>query len=307
MEKFIKGACKFLLRKMTNLRENWVDVAFPFLFVGMLTSPFVIKGVEVAMNTHTLDERIEEDHKKGLVQQNGEPDKFAVLIGGDMSSWQWEAQRIAYSTLVKAGFNEENIYVLSERSGIKSHRVDDVTSRATVDKLFDHLGKMVDSQDLLYVAFNGHGTQYATSPSDSTLKVSAFCLPYPHHEDHIFMEDLITITGKVKPKDKVMFFSMCNGGDLVNQANRLGWQAMSSSGVRRFSYGSTIPRAFYKAFSDPDSDINNDGELSLGEAYTYAKKNGSKCGEYTNYPMNRFSKKGANINLGPIMSARNNK
>jgi hypothetical protein len=278
--------------------------------MGVLFSPVIINEIEIKKNTFTLDERIAADHAAGIVEQDEEPDKFAVLVGGNMSWWMWSAQNEAYSALTGAGFPEENIYVLSEKSGIKDYRVDDITSRESLTTLFDHVGKRIGPEDALFVFFNGHGTWGIKSPTDSTRTTTAFCLPYPHHEDHIFQKDLTPLTESVNTSHKVIMFDMCCAGGLAGQARRLGWETISASteyGNSAYSYGSAVSRNFFRAFSDTTSDTDGDGILSLDEAFNYAKKNGSELNGDKNYPFKKFSSKGATMSLGPIIRSRNNR
>ncbi len=279
-------------------------------FMGLISLPMILAEREIKKNTFTLDQRIAADYEAGIVSKNEMPEKFAILAGGNMEWWMWSAQNEAHAALTDAGFSEENIYILSEKSGIKDYRVDGVTSRQTLTDLFNHVGARVGPEDALFVFFNGHGTGGVKSPEDSTITTTAFCLPYPYNEDHIFKRDLINLTKAIDTPNKIVMFDMCRAGGLADQARCLGWETISASteyGRSAYSWGSGTARGFFEAFRDSTSDVDNDGNLSLGEAFNYAKKNESKYHNKKNYPYSRFSSRGANINLGPIVRTRNNR
>lgn len=207
-----------------------------------------------------LDKRISDNSKK-----NNKPDKYAVMISGDSRSKCKDDMSTTYKTLLEDGFKKEDIYVLG--TDINYYPVDDLPSKNNVRNVFRYLKKKIDDKDMLFVYTRGHG--------ERENKMSYLVLFGPDLNQREFSQ---YIKG-INPRIGIYLFDQCYSGGFANRIGKGRNVAIASTQPEDESssdINDSFSHYFMRAFRDKaNSDLNNDGKISLSEAFEYAKKNHS--------------------------------
>ncbi len=218
----------------------------------------VSKEIEYVQPPIKLEKRI----SKEISKPNGKPDKYGVIISGSSEERHKENSSLAYQILLENRFQRENVYILDDKGDKTAfYPVDDIASKEAVKKLFSHLEKKVDSEDLLFVYTTGHG--------DETFKLA---LP----GENLSEKEMEEYLSNIHPKAGVLIFDQCYGGNFAKRTGKKEYIGISASEVGKMSKLNTFPQAFFNSLrEDNKSDIDNDGKVSVKEAFNYAKSNDS--------------------------------
>ena len=248
--------------------------------------------------------KLEQRIKQEVTQQNGRHDKYALLITSfDEKRFIHDLENI-YGVLLESGFEKENIYVLgSDKISYRgkphkiSYPIDDIATRKTIETVFSHLEKKVDEQDLLVVHISGHGDKIVakdenTNSLETYQRVTRVIMPW---EDDVILEKEGNVTelefekylSKLKPKFGIVTTDVCYGGGIAERVGKNRFVGISASGKDETAHsevGNSFSGFFYQAFRNVrESDTNEDGRVTLNEAFDYAKSRHSwtKSGEDT--------------------------
>jgi len=248
--------------------------------------------------------RLEQRISQEVAQQNGKPDKYALLITGyDEKRFINDLGQI-YNTLTELGFKRDDIYVLGSKAVSyrgKPHEitypVDDIATRRTIETVFSHLEKKIDEQDLLVVHISGHGDKITAKDENANSvetyqKVTRVKMPW---EDDVISEsegnvtelELESYLSKLRPQVAIVTTDVCYGGGIAERTGKnrvIGISASGKDETAHSTIGDSFGGFFYQAFVDSqESDTNVDGRVTLNEAFDYAKSRHSwtKNGEDT--------------------------
>jgi len=218
----------------------------------------VSKEIEYVQPPIKLEQRI----SKEISKPNGKPDKYGVIISGSSEERHKENLSLAYQILLENGFQRENVYILNDKGDKTAfYPVDDIASKEATKKLFSHLEKKVDSGDLLFVYTTGH--------SDETSKLA---LP----GENLSEKEMEGYLSHIHPKEGVVVSDQCYGGNFAKRIGKGNYIGISASEAGKMSKLNTFPQAFFNSLrEDNKSDIDNDGKVSVKEAFDYAKSNDS--------------------------------
>lgn len=259
--------------------------------------------------------------------------RYAVIISGGWSAPSnypryWNDCAYFYNTLMSYGFLKENITVLFadgtdpavDRSDGTSSPTDfdadglpDINysaTKANVTTVFDTLSAELTSDDILYIFTTDHGSKQTGYDAPYATPNVTLCL----WGEEITGDEFAAEVDKVTAKAIAAIFEQCYSGGLVEKlkaANRVlmsaaRWWELSYAAVSidydEFSYYAT------KALAEPASgDSNDDGVVTMEEAYLYALANdsyqeetisgGDNDGEHPSYYSNPWDL-GRNLSLG---------
>ncbi|MBI1972622.1 caspase family protein, partial [Candidatus Woesearchaeota archaeon] len=236
--------------------------------------------------------RLEQRISQEVAQQNGNPDKYALLITGhDEKRFIHDLGQI-YDTLIQSGFKKDDIYVLGSKAVSyrgKPHEipypVDDIATRRTIETVFSHLEKKIDEQDLLVVHISSHGDKITAKDENANSvetyqKVTRVTMPW---EDDVILEsegnvtelELKSYLSKLRPQVAIVTTDVCYGGGIAERVGKNRVIGISASGKNETAHsgvGDSFCGFFYQAFRDSqESDANRDGRVTLDEAFDYAK------------------------------------
>jgi len=190
-------------------------------------------------------------------------EKYAVLINGSEERGFAVMEMRTYDNLLKMGFEKKNIYTLDH-----SGNQENTASKKNVEKMFSSLERIVDENDLLVVYFLDHGNRITIFQDGIPKKVSVVVL-----EDKYLNEDEIyNYLSKIHPKTGIVTTDTCYGGGIAKRVGKGNFIGISSSDENEsalFFYSQSFMSEFYAAFREKEADVNNDGKVTIKEAFDY--------------------------------------
>jgi len=218
------------------------------------------------------------------VDQN--PTKYAVLFSGGYNNWYaysryWNHITWFYVLLLLNGYDPDNIFVLyNNGTGDESNiHVDYPGTSDGMNQTFTYLASVMDSSDSLFVYVTDHGDEAGIVTWDE------------YDEDGIGYTEMLGWLDAITCHHMILILQECFSGAFVPylslsnriiitacSANEVAW-ASDAAGFSEFTF--RILCAFYGyhiwGYSTPIwADINNDGEISIAEAFGYAATMDSK-------------------------------
>jgi hypothetical protein len=180
-------------------------------------------------------------------------DNYALVVsgasGGDAYARKYDDWRTSLVNALKSfGYADDHVVVLSEAS---RGRIQDA-----VRGLQAHLTK----DDLLFVALIGHGTAEGD--------VAKFNLVGPDMTSRDWADQLMPIAGRV-----VFVDTTAASFPFLRALARPGRIVITATDSTAQEFETVFPEFFIKAFSDPTSDGDKDGRVSIFEAFLYASAN----------------------------------
>jgi hypothetical protein len=177
-----------------------------------------------------------------------------------------------YDILTNNGWPENNIYKLIE---------DDATKESILS-ISDWLNDNgVEKDDLVLFYFSMHGNRTEdVPPIDEPDGLDEFVIAYNNVK--IFDEELAVMFDEIQTENLTIIFESCYSGGMIDGSNDLkksGRIVLTSTDVNETSYpyslffsknGYLFPYYFIEGLRGP-AEKNNDGYISVEEAYEYAK------------------------------------
>ena len=225
-----------------------------------------------------LEQRILYENK--VLYKSAEPnekqDKYAVLISGNTENRHRINLYLTYKILLENDFQRDNIYILdNEGKKVSPYPVDESARRESIIRIFDHLRKKIDDQDLLFVYMTDHGERtlrtFNRDYGKEIAKLSTLVIPGYDLDQREFSECLQGIN----PQTGIFLFEQCYSGGFAEEIGKGNYLAIASTKSRNTSssgINDSFGRYFMLAFRNrQNSDLNSDGKISIGEAFEYAK------------------------------------
>lgn len=247
---------------------RWLTVCVASL--SMATSGCAITGL-----FHSTSGEFKPPTPDGLVTRvasegsspDGQVNHFAVLIGADTELRHHGNLSMAYQVLLEQGYQREHVYIFDSEGNTPFFPLTDVTTRASLDLLFDHLGKIVEPHDTLFIYVTGHGRRITAEQEESgdpkTIGVSTLIL---NQGEEVSQEDFARWMEQVQPGVGMAFFDQCYWGQFSRP--KLGdWITITTADPDETSHGVSFPRAFWMAFREAPRDS---GPLTIFEAFKVA-------------------------------------
>lgn len=187
---------------------------------------------------------------------------FVSGLGGDEAFEEsfFETSRLLVEAAIAAGVRDEALVWLTEDPD-KDSRIDGRSTRDEVVSSLEALSRRMGEGDLLWVVLIGHG-----SYRDQRSKIN---LPGPDLTDEQWTTALATI-----PPDRQLVFvntASASGGFLENLSGegRVIVTATKSAGQRN---STVFPTFFAAAFAERVADADQDGFVSVLEAFDFANQ-----------------------------------
>ncbi|AGW12720.1 C13 family peptidase [Megalodesulfovibrio gigas] len=226
--------------------------------------------------------------------------RHAVIISGGYNSWSnypryWNDCAFFFRTLKQYGFLDANIHVLfADGTDPAVDRSDGVSSpldfnndgvadikysatKANIALVFNQLASALGSDDILYIFTTDHG-----EPQEGN--------EHPYNTPDVLLDlwgesisgsELAAEVDKVNAKAMAGIFEQCFSGGMVEALKKPNRVLMSASRWWEYSYA-MAPNYNYNEFSyhvtvalanAAKGDSNNDGHVTMEEAYLYALAN----------------------------------
>jgi hypothetical protein len=196
--------------------------------------------------------------------------KYAVLINGH--NWERYINNLsrAYRVLAQSGYREENIHVLDCQG--KFRNTYPVHSLATINEIkkhFEHLSGIIGSHDQLFVYTTDHGdrTRILDRHGD-VIEISTLRL-LGENINEIEFADLLA---PIKPRIGIFLFDQCHSGGFAQRIAGKNRVTISACSAYESSSDDTFPQAFFGAFLRNSGDTDNNGQVSIREAFAFALK-----------------------------------
>lgn len=187
---------------------------------------------------------------------------FVSGLGGDEAYEEsfFETSRLLVEAAIAAGVREEALVWLTEDPS-RDSRIDARSTKDQVIESLQTLSRRMEQGDLLWVVLIGHG-----SYRDQRSKIN---LPGPDLTDEQWTTALASV-----PRDRQLVFvntASASGGFLesLSGEGRVIVTATKSAGQRN---STTFPTFFAAAFAERVADADQDGFVSVLEAFDYANQ-----------------------------------
>ena len=201
----------------------------------------------------------------GMMPSNGKvQEKYALLINSDTAIRHLNNMHLAYESLKRMGFREENIIVLKCTPFLTYndpclYKITASALKSNLIKVWKYFEQQIDEDDLLLVYVTGHGFR-------KDMK-SWFVL----EEKNVSSEEYAKEMQKIKAGTIVSILDPCHSGGFANamRSNKRAITLTDTDGGNQTNC-KYFAEAFWSAFSNNEFDINRDGKVSLKEAYDVA-------------------------------------
>jgi hypothetical protein len=168
--------------------------------------------------------------------------------------------------LLEQGYQRDKIYVLDSEGATPFFPLTDLTTRASVERLFAHLAKIVEPQDTLFVYVTGHGRRITADEIQSgertTLGVSTLIL---NPGEELAQDEFARLLEQVVPQVGVVFFDNCYIGQ-IKDPKLCNYVFITTAEEDTTSNGNAFPRAFWRAFREH----RTDAPPTVFDAFKYA-------------------------------------
>jgi hypothetical protein len=179
----------------------------------------------------------------------GKKDHYAVLIGANTELRHRGNLSMAYQVLLEQGYERENVFVFDSEGQTPFFPLTDMTTRASLLMVFEHLAKVVEPEDTLLIYVTGHGRRIMADEEENgdkrTLGVSTLVL---NTGEEMSQDEFVMLLSKVRPEVGIVFFDQCYWGQTQTQQNLCNFVTITTAEADETSHGVSFPRAFWSAF-----------------------------------------------------------
>jgi hypothetical protein len=152
--------------------------------------------------------------------------------------------------LLEQGYLRSNIYILDSEGETPFFPLTDVTTRASIARLFRHLARVVEPHDTLFVYVTGHGRRITadeeTEGQVSTVGVSTLVL---NPGEELSQDEFSAMLEGVSPEAGIAFFDQCYWGTF-SSPKLCNYVVITTSQPGETTHGVSFPRAFWSAFRE---------------------------------------------------------
>jgi len=218
-------------------------------------------------NQRLEQRRLEQRIARQEYVQNNTRDKYGILFSGNTDSRYRENLSLVYNTLVQEGFDKNNIFVLDYdgHQDDKKYPVDGAATKDNLQKTLEEIRKGLDNQDIFFMYTTDHGGR-----EDGESNIS---LPNSEELKESELQDYLK---GFNPNYGVLVFDQCYSGGFAERLGKGRFIAISA-GENELTWSSALPDAFFGAYQNKsESDLNEDGNISVREAFDYSLKNGGR-------------------------------
>ncbi|MBA7651966.1 hypothetical protein ES703_59795 [subsurface metagenome] len=212
-----------------------------------------------------MEERIEQTE----VWKNNLPDKYAVIINGDDATRHIRNVSLACNVLKQNGFIDENIFVLSYQQNTGEERIPTYAPTfGNLRMLFRLLSEVIDDKDLLFIYGTGHGSGKG---GVSQICIRGICprCKRPHLTARVSEIEFEYLIEAIHPQYGILVFDQCKAGGFgTTLQSRENFVVVCRAAQHESGTCKHFAKAFFDAFGDASSDVDNNGRISIGEAFS---------------------------------------
>ena len=212
-----------------------------------------------------MKERIEQTETR----KNNSPDKYAVIINGDNARRHIRNVSLACNVLRQNGFIDKNIFVLSYQKNTGEEQIPTYAPTfGNLRMLFRLLSEVIDDKDLLFIYGTGHGGRKGDVSQICIRRICPFC-KRPHLTTSISEIEFEYLIKEIHPRYGVLVFDQCEAGGFGTKLqSRENFVVVCRAAQHERGTCWYFAKAFFDAFGDASSDVDNNGRISIGEAFS---------------------------------------
>ena len=191
---------------------------------------------------------------------------YALIIGGvggEKSFYDefWNATSGMRNLLIEEyGYAPEHIIFLFENDGAESDLVDGKSTKAGIEAAFSDLQTRIQSGDRFLLFMVGHATK-----TGGGLKFNS-----PGRD--ISGTEWAALINQISAEQMVLIFGFPYSARAVSQVSKEGRTIITACSAREGYMRSGFGNIFVNAFSDRAADVDDNGAISLLEAFLYTQK-----------------------------------
>ena len=191
---------------------------------------------------------------------------YALIIGGvggEKSFYDefWNATSGMRNLLIEEyGYAPEHIIFLFENDGAESDLVDGKSTKAGIEAAFSDLRAQIQSDDRFFLFMVGHATK-----TGGVLKFNS-----PGRD--ISGTEWAALINQISAEQMVLIFGFPYSARAVSQVSKEGRTIITACSAREGYMRSGFGNIFVNAFSDRAADVDDNGAISLLEAFLYTQK-----------------------------------
>jgi hypothetical protein len=215
-----------------------------------------------AITAFAQEAKTEDTPKPTLAVSPVDPSKFAVIISGVSGEPQYAEQFNKWTAELKKslgsrlGFAPDHINVLTEKPADGSV----VSSAEQVEKTVEKLRQSTKSESAVFVFFIGHGSFDG--------KQSKFNLVGPD----LTASDYAKLFSELPTKHLVVVDMSSASGDFIKPLSGGGHIVVTATKSGQEQNATRFAENFIAALSNPEADTDQNGRISILEAFTFATK-----------------------------------
>lgn len=212
-----------------------------------------------------MKERIEQTEAR----KNNLPDKYAVIINGDNATRHIRNVSLACNVLKQSGFIDKNIFVLSYQKNTVEEQIPTYAPTfGNLRMLFRLLSEVIDDKDLLFIYGTGHGSRKGDVSEICIRKICPHC-KRPHPTTRVSEIEFEYLIKEIHPKYGILVFDQCEAGGFGTKLQRReNFVVVCRTAQHESGTCKHFAKAFFDAFSDASSDVDNNGRISIAEAFS---------------------------------------
>jgi hypothetical protein len=213
----------------------------------------------------SMKERIEQTEAR----KDNLPDKYAVIINGDNATRHIRNVSLACNVLKQNGFVDENIFVLSYQKNTGEEQIPTYAPTfGNLQMLFCLLSEVIDDKDLLFIYGTGHGVRKGDVSEICIRRICRGC-KRPHLHTCVSEIELEYLMKEIHPQYGILVFDQCEGGGFGTKLQSRGnFVVVCRAAQRESGTCKHFAKAFFDAFGDASSDVDNNGRISIAEAFS---------------------------------------
>lgn len=179
-------------------------------------------------------------------EPNDEPERFAVLIGGNTELRHRGNLSIAYQTLLETGYEAKNIFVLDSEGDAPWYPWAADTSEKSVRLVFRALAAVVGPEDIVFVYMTGHGESRPVSVTTEQTTVNAHLNTFKMNPvENLTRSELANLLNAIRGQEMVLLTDFCYWG--VTTSINCDWLQISATQDGLESHGTSFGRGFWSA------------------------------------------------------------
>ncbi|MFB0525408.1 MAG: DUF4190 domain-containing protein [Phycisphaerae bacterium] len=228
-----------------------------------------LKYLEYPKSTKLTFPPVEPRLEQMEARKNNLPDKYAVIINGDDSKHHIRNVSLAHNVLKQNGFMDKNIFVLSYQKNTADEQIRTYAPTfGNLQMVFRFLSDTIDEKDFLFIYGTGHGIRKEDVSEISIRRICPGC-KCPHLTRGVSEIEFEYLIRKIHPQYTVLVFDQCEAGGFGTKLQgRENFVVVCRAAQHERGTCKYFAKAFFDAFGDTSCDADNNGRISIAEAFS---------------------------------------